>query len=167
MRGEMPVQRASESDDKFEVAGGAVRLRLSAGRNGLLLHQITGAMDGFGYLTQPSPLIGIAAGALDSDALDDQWSIDTVEQSSPNGELRVSGHMLAFSISITLSIAPVVGETEIAVRLRLRNEGLSPLHVRAALPKIDSLATRKKRRGFAGGDSAGSGRRRIFWGRGR
>jgi hypothetical protein len=141
----VPCPARAAQDPNATVLGEAVVqdasifLSFAATQSSVLLRSIKNKKSGIEYLEHPTSIFKLTTTGKQACAADSDYIVDTIHVPDSGRGLHVVGHMKSTPVTFFLEVEAAHGDGTVRMKLRLRNDGLEILHVRAALPELKGL----------------------------
>jgi hypothetical protein len=120
-----------------------ILLGFAATRDNVLLRSLKNKKTGVEYLERPSSFFRLTVTGKQhekQDSGDSEYVVDTIHVPDSGKGLHVVGHMRNTPVTFFLEVEPAAGDGTVRMKLRLRNDGVESVHVRAVAPELKGLS---------------------------
>ena len=136
---------SASPDLKAKVLGEAILqdelilLNFAATQNTVLLRSLKNKKSGVEYLERPTSFFSLTIVGDQPCAADSNYVVDSIHVPDSGRGLHIVGHMHSAAVTFFLEIEAAHGDGTIRMKLRLRNDGLGIVHIKAVLPELKGL----------------------------
>ena len=121
------------------VQDASILLSFAATQGSVLLRSLKNKRSGVEYLEHSTSLFKLTVTVRQACAADSDYVVDTIHVPDSGRGLRVVGHMSSTPVTFFLEVEAAQGDGTVRMKLRLRNDGMEILHVRAIVPEFKGV----------------------------
>lgn len=132
----------------YIVGDNKIQATFSISKEGITMIQIQNKTTNFAHLHDPVSLFEIEINKTSGYRNNHNIQIDKISAKKERG-LKVYGHVVGQPLSFLLSIATSNDKGVLLMQCRLANNGSAPLSLQAAIPKLNGIVTKGKKRPMA------------------